>query len=208
MVECAERRYWERLYAEAAPDVEDREWYTGWSQLREALCDVSGPLGASALVAPSLVLELGCGGRDLAPCMIAEGFEVVGVDFSPTAVMLAQTRMRRLPWYSLGHSSYVVGDARMLPFRSGSFDIVLEKGCLDAMGTADRQAILVESCRVLHPGGCFISICNNDGLLDRLAQTVTGFSKLPGTPFHAPDSDDEAPIMIHCYLRIGGSPAG
>lgn len=81
------------------------------------------------------ILELGCGSGNALPALrrLLRPARLVGVDLSPGAAA-------------------VLGDANHLPFRPGSFDLVLDFGtCFHA----DPRA-LHEVARVLRPGGRFV----------------------------------------------------
>ncbi len=72
------------------------------------------------------------------------GCEVVGVDFGPENVKMANARAN-------GLSSFVEGDAERLDFEDASFDAVI---CECAFCTfPDKQRAAAEFARVLRPGG-------------------------------------------------------
>ncbi len=52
-------------------------------------------------------------------------------------------------------TNFVQGDACKLPFPDGSFDALTSNYCYHNIPVKDRQAILLESLRVLRKGGCF-----------------------------------------------------
>jgi SAM-dependent methyltransferase len=88
-------------------------------------------------------LEVGCGEGRVARDLAHRGHRVVAVDASPTLV---------------GHAAdadpggrYLVADAATLPFRDGSFDVVVAYNSL--MDVDDMPATVAEAARVLEPGG-------------------------------------------------------
>jgi SAM-dependent methyltransferase len=88
-------------------------------------------------------LDLGCGEGRLGRLLQSRGHRVAGVDSSPAMVRFAVTHESPEP--------AVAGDAARLPFRDGSFDLVVAYMCLhdiDAM-----PAAVSEIARVLAPSG-------------------------------------------------------
>jgi demethylmenaquinone methyltransferase/2-methoxy-6-polyprenyl-1,4-benzoquinol methylase len=77
--------------------------------------------------------------------------QVVGVDFSPGMLKIAQKKTRSLPNVVL-----VKADAGSLPFESGMFDAVTcSHAFYELKGEAQKRA-LQEVVRVLRPGGAFL----------------------------------------------------
>merc|ERR1739848_852954 len=59
------------------------------------------------------------------------------------------------------HMTWEAMDARTMKYADESFDIVMEKGALDALKITDEQAaadVIADSVRVLKSGGKFISL--------------------------------------------------
>ncbi|WP_256297045.1 class I SAM-dependent methyltransferase [Haloarchaeobius salinus] len=101
------------------------------------------------------VLDLGCGsGRVTAP-LAERGFDVVGVNVSETMVQVARELHPDV--------EFRVGDATALSFPDGSFDYVLfaDRGIDDVRPAASRMRAILESWRVLKPGGLFAFDANN-----------------------------------------------
>ncbi len=90
------------------------------------------------------LLDVGCGPGYLAPGLLARGIGYVGVDRN--AAMLARARRRLMP--SAGKVPVLHADATALPFRTGSFDVVVAAGVLGLLGLHARQAALREMVRV------------------------------------------------------------
>ncbi|HUW34884.1 MAG TPA: class I SAM-dependent methyltransferase [Planctomycetota bacterium] len=101
------------------------------------------------------LLDVGCGtghwSRFFAEC----GYKVVGVDVSQEMIRVAQAR-------NPAGIRYRVADARDLPFRDGSFDVIAAIAAIEFI--ADVHAALREMLRCLRPGGSLII-----GVLNRLA---------------------------------------
>ncbi len=94
------------------------------------------------------LLDLCCGTGDLAMAMQAGGAgEVVGTDFAPEMVRLAEAK---------GGDSirFQVADATHLPFADATFDVATVG--FGVRNLEDLDAGFREACRVLRPGGRFL----------------------------------------------------
>jgi ubiquinone/menaquinone biosynthesis C-methylase UbiE len=99
------------------------------------------------------VLELGCGtGRLLIP-LARSGARMVGLDRSESMLEHGRARIRRLP--RARRPPVLRGDIRSLPFKRGSFGLVMAPyGMLQSLlSDADLRATLREAARVLRRGG-------------------------------------------------------
>jgi SAM-dependent methyltransferase len=88
-------------------------------------------------------LEVGCGEGRVARDLADRGHRVVAVDASPTLVAHAADADPA--------GDYLVADAAALPFRDGSFDVVVAYNSL--MDVDDMPAAVAEAARVLEPDG-------------------------------------------------------
>ncbi|KAI5940357.1 endothelin-converting enzyme 2 isoform X6 [Manis javanica] len=153
-----EVQYWDQRYLDAA-DSDPYEWFGDFSSFR-------------ALLEPELrpedrILVLGCGNSALSYELFLGGFpDVTSVDYSSVVVAAMRTRYAHVPklrWETM--------DVRALDFPSGSFNVVLEKGTLDALLAGEQDPwtvssegihtvnqVLSEVSRVLVTGGRFISL--------------------------------------------------
>ena len=94
------------------------------------------------------VLDAGCGGGGM-PLSLAEEADVsVGIDpfprFAGAGVTLGRERAMR-------HLHFALADGMALPFRDGTFDLVLSHAVIEHV--ADAPLYLRECARVLAPGG-------------------------------------------------------
>ena len=127
-------------------------------------------------VAPSRVLEVGCGAGAMAQRVRDElGAQIVAVDTSERMVEL--TRQRGLEAY--------VADVQELPFGDGEFDCVFAGWVL--YHVVDRERAISECARVLRPGGRFATATladeNMSDLWDFLGsprERILGFSSSNG----------------------------
>ena len=92
--------------------------------------------------APLRVLDLGCGAGFLANDLAGRGHRVTGLDTTPENLEVARAH---------GRATYVVGDARRVPFPDASFDVVCAMDLLEHVD--DPDAVIAEAARVLVPGG-------------------------------------------------------
>lgn len=81
---------------------------------------------------------------------------VQGVDFSPRMLAQARGRVR-----SSGFSNFVLyrAEARRLPFREETFDLLYSGYLLDLTPLGDMPDLLREFRRVLRPGGRLVLLC-------------------------------------------------
>jgi SAM-dependent methyltransferase len=100
------------------------------------------PLGGAAL-------DLGCGPGVATSYLAASFHPAVGLDIAQGAVVEARSRARgenRDP-------SFLVAEAPVLPFRTGAFSFVFDRGCLQAIPRQAWERYFREVDRVLAPGG-------------------------------------------------------
>lgn len=118
------------------------------------LTDFDMMFNRSLLPSDGNVLDLGCGEGLYSLLFAAEGYQVQGIDISPSAIKWAQLRATDS---HLDNTSFIVGDVTQLTGLSDSFfDVVLSVHCYHCLSNiADRFVHLQEAMRVLKPGGVF-----------------------------------------------------
>ncbi|XP_030832553.1 EEF1A lysine methyltransferase 4-like [Strongylocentrotus purpuratus] len=113
------------------------------------------------------ILMLGCGNSKLSLEMYEDGYHnIVNVDFSSVCIEKMKEKHQHCPIMQ-----WMVMDIKDLKFPDCSFDVVLEKGTLDALVANERdpwnmtdegydvmEQSLTQVSRVLKPGGYFLSI--------------------------------------------------
>lgn len=100
------------------------------------------------------VAEIGCGTGNNLSFFVAEGCEIFGIDFSPTAIEIAKNFLK----FEEIYPNLICGDvSEKLPWDDSSIDIFLDRGCLTQISFNDISAILAEVYRVLSPDGLFFS---------------------------------------------------
>lgn len=117
-------------------------------------------------------LELGCNWGRWCISAARKGYRVVGIDPSLYAVSAAQRVARQLHL----SGSFIVSDARHLPFRSDSFEVVFSYSVLQHFAKSDVELALVETQRVLTGDGlCMVQLPNVYGVRNLYHQARRGF---------------------------------
>jgi SAM-dependent methyltransferase len=100
------------------------------------------------------VLELGCGAGNIAIWLAQKGYEVCGVEISPTAVEWAQENAAK----DNVCVDVRVGDVLDLAdFPDEEFDFVLDGHCFHCIIGKDRERFLASAWRVLKPQSLFLA---------------------------------------------------
>lgn len=97
-------------------------------------------------------LDLGCGEGRHTILLCRRGYAATGLDIEPRALTRARAFARRAGV----RPRFLRGDALDLRFETGSFDLVLDYGCLHHIVRGDWPRYLREVARVLRPGGHLI----------------------------------------------------
>jgi len=100
------------------------------------------------------VLDLGCGVGFFGGEAARRGGRVIGLDFSAVALELCRERLPQIP--------VLRGDATALPYRDGSFDVVLLNDIIEHLAEDLGRRMIAEVFRVLVPGGRLIVDTDND----------------------------------------------
>jgi 2-polyprenyl-6-hydroxyphenyl methylase/3-demethylubiquinone-9 3-methyltransferase len=96
---------------------------------------------------PHSVLDIGCGAGFLSNYLAGRGHRVNGLDAAADSLAVAAM-------YDRTQSvDYRRGDARALPYASGSFNVVCAMDFLEHV--EEPQQVIAEAARVLAPGGLF-----------------------------------------------------
>jgi RAT1-interacting protein len=127
------------------------DWYFGWEKLSKEI--------ASSFLADDQCLVLGCGNSEMAADMLQSGFSrIVNIDLS--AIVISQMREKyqnevKLEWYEM--------DVTKMSFPNNSFDLIIDKGTIDAIlcrmdGEELVEKAVSEIFRVLANSGRFVFI--------------------------------------------------
>lgn len=112
--------------------------------------------GGSAPSVPPLpdssrVLELGCGDGKAVSALVQNGYCVTALDFSPRAALLCRTTHM-----DPDRVSVLIGDARQIPLKTGSFDVILAYHLAGHLDEAGRCQLAGEVRRLLVSRGRLI----------------------------------------------------
>ncbi len=161
---------WRARFERFARTHTDEAAISGWSQLglRRRVAVFSRILSTLGLPASPRALDLGCGGGTYVRLLAGLGHRTVGLDYSVPSLERARAAD---PGPKGG---YLAGEAYGLPFRNGTFDLVVSIGVLQALVEPER--VLDEIARVLRPGGALVIEALNRGALiargRKLAETM------------------------------------
>jgi SAM-dependent methyltransferase len=135
---------WERCYASASP--EELPWNAG------------GPdpdlvrLVKAGRIPTGQALDIGTGPGHDAVFLIQQGFNVIAVDISPTALRLARENASAAGLFGF----FQQGDIRRLPIEDALIDFANDRGCFHTLEAKDRPVAIGEIYRVLRPQGLFL----------------------------------------------------
>ncbi len=116
---------------------------------------------AAPVPAPARVLDLGAGTGRFGKAFVAAGDLYIGIDLS--FPMLREFRANSMS------ACLAQADGQQLPFRDGSFDVVMLMQVLS--GAGNWQGILSETLRVLRAGGFIVvghTVSSQEGMTARL----------------------------------------
>ncbi|KAI8061153.1 S-adenosyl-L-methionine-dependent methyltransferase [Gongronella butleri] len=153
------QEYWEERYQQE--DVSTTfDWFKTYDDLKPLLNEHIKNKDASILI-------LGCGNSTLGEDMYNDGYKhITNIDYSPTVVENMKQRCAHMP-----EMQWLEMDIRALTFEKESFDVVIDKGTMDALmcdqgDVWDPSEELIEEVkkevdeveRVLKVGGVFLYI--------------------------------------------------
>ncbi len=125
--------------------------YTHW-EFNYPSPELTTLVAAGLLKVHARVLDVGCGGGLDAIFLAQCGFQVIGIDFSGTALRIARKRARQ------AHVAvnWTLADAFELPLADESMDFINDRGVFHIIGNRDRPRYASELSRVLKFGGALL----------------------------------------------------
>jgi len=110
----------------------------------------------SGRVLPCKTLDMGCGAGNQAIYLASRGFEMTGIDISPTAIKFAQKNAVQAGVKCQFLSADVLGNLDEIP---GTFDFIYDWQLLHHIFPEDRAKYSQNIDRLLHSGGKYFSCC-------------------------------------------------
>lgn len=175
-----EKAFWDKVYERT--NSSENDWFQQWrhpSISRKGgrnLADVIMPhlssLGSSC---SQRLLHIGCGTSSMPEQMLQDGFaQQVCIDISEVAMSALTEKFRHLKHTEAANCGATVPsfqflalDATRTGFESSSFDVIIDKGTLDAQmggpqGVVEVAATLDEAIRLLRIGGMYVQISHSE----------------------------------------------
>ncbi len=156
------------------------------------------------------LLDIGCNWGRWSIAAAQKGYQAVGIDPSLDAVLAARRVSRQLGV----ETSFVVGDARFLPFAVDSFDTVFSYGVFQHFSKENVRTSLDEVVRVLKPNGnTLFQMPNKYGIRQYQQHRRRGFTEGEGfevrywTPSELMRTFEEkfgtTTMTADCYFGLG-----
>lgn len=149
--------YWEERYKKDAKQGRMYDWYGTWFG--------DGEISIKSKVAPyipstglsSAILNIGCGNSRIVEELVQDGYKnLTNVDLSSVVIEEMTKKFADKDGVIFKRM-----DITKMEFPTESFDVIFDKGTLDAIYTGDASAVktaVVEINRVLRTGGIFVSV--------------------------------------------------
>jgi cyclopropane fatty-acyl-phospholipid synthase-like methyltransferase len=106
-------------------------------------------------IRPCRTLDIGCGTGVTSIYLASRGFDVTGVDFAPAAVERARTAARDAGVTA----TFVVDDFTSPTANAGEFELLVDHGTFDDLGSTDRDRYVQSAARIAAPRATFYLWC-------------------------------------------------
>ncbi len=135
---------WENVYLQTAPAA--LPWNAGGPDPDLVRLVKAGtiPVGQA--------LDIGTGPGHDAVFLIQQGFNVIGIDISPTAVIMARENASNAGLFGF----FQEGDIRQIPVEDRFIDFAYDRGCFHVLEPQDRPKAVSEIHRVLKRKGLYL----------------------------------------------------
>ena len=118
--------------------------------------DVLVELVDSGKVKPCKTIDLGCGTGNYAIYLASRGFDVTGIDISPTAIKIAKEKAKKKETKCSFLVTNVLGDLCEV---KKTFDFAFEWELLHHIFPEQRRTYVENVYVLLNPGGVYLSVC-------------------------------------------------
>jgi SAM-dependent methyltransferase len=108
------------------------------------------------VVRPCKTIDLGCGAGNYAIYLAGLGFDMAGVDSSPTAIKIAKAQAERRGARCRFVVADLLGDLREV---TDTFDFAYDWEFLHHIFPEDRETYIRHVHRILRPGAPYLSVC-------------------------------------------------
>ena len=108
------------------------------------------------IIKPCKAIELGCGIGNYVTYLASMGFDAIGVDFSNTAIETAKKSALQKGLKCKFIAADVLGDMNEV---QDTFDFAFDWELLHHIFPPDRGKYINNVCRLLNPGGRYLSVC-------------------------------------------------
>ncbi len=136
---------WDNAYREQGEFAGPPPWNIGEPQPELAALHRAGKFRGD-------VLDAGCGHAELSLALAADGFTVVGIDLSPTAVAAATAAAAER---GLSSAEFVQADITAFTGYDGRFDTVIDSTLFHSLPVEGRSGYLRSAHRAAAPGAGF-----------------------------------------------------
>ena len=104
------------------------------------------------------VLDIGCGLGDNAIYLAKQGFDVTGLDISPTALSTAERRAKDAGV----HVTFAVTDSTKLEGFTDAFDTIVDSGMFHCLDDNAKRSYAAAAHRATRPGATLLLSCFSD----------------------------------------------
>ncbi|HTZ40993.1 MAG TPA: class I SAM-dependent methyltransferase [Syntrophales bacterium] len=151
----------------------------------------------SEAVKPCTAVDLGCGTGNYAIYLAGRGFQVTGIDLSPTAIGIAREKAKGRGVQCDFIVADVLGDLRPV---GRTFDFAYDWELLHHIFPEQRSAYVANVHGLLNPLGCYLSVCFSEK-----SPQFGGSGKYRKTPLGTVlyfSSEDELRELFETHFRI------
>jgi len=118
--------------------------------------DALAGLVQKGIVRPCRTIDLGCGAGNYAIYLAGLGFDVTGVDSSPTAIKIARENAEKRGARCRFIVADLLGDLHEV---EDTFDFAYDWELLHHIFPEDRETYIKNVSTILNPGGTYFSVC-------------------------------------------------